>query len=60
MHFTILTIGSRGDVQPYLALAKGLQADGHRVRIATHLEFKSWIESVRVLALIPTGRLAEV
>ncbi|KAL6299038.1 UDP-Glycosyltransferase/glycogen phosphorylase [Sparassis latifolia] len=45
LHFTFLTIGSRGDVQPYIALAKGLIADGHRVRIATHGEFKDWIES---------------
>jgi len=47
MHITCLTIGSRGDVQPYIALAKGLIADGHKVRIATHGEFKEWIESVR-------------
>lgn len=46
MHITCLTIGSRGDVQPYIALAKGLIADGHKVRIATHGEFKEWIESV--------------
>lgn len=46
LHFTFLTIGSRGDVQPYIALAKPLMADGHRVRIATHGEFKEWIESV--------------
>nr|GAT43674.1 UDP-glucose:sterol glycosyltransferase [Mycena chlorophos] len=45
LHFTFLTIGSRGDVQPYIALAKGLMADGHRCRIATHGEFKDWIES---------------
>lgn len=45
LHFTFLTIGSRGDVQPYIALAKGLIADGHRCRIATHGEFKEWIES---------------
>lgn len=44
LRFTCLTIGSRGDVQPYIALAKGLQADGHTVKIATHLEFKDWIE----------------
>lgn len=49
LHFTFLTIGSRGDVQPYIALAKGLMADGHRTRIATHGEFKDWIESVRVV-----------
>jgi len=48
MHITCLTIGSRGDVQPYVALAKGLIADGHKVRIATHGEFKEWIESVRL------------
>jgi sterol 3beta-glucosyltransferase len=47
LRFTFLTIGSRGDVQPYIALAKGLLAEGHRVRIATHGEFKGWIESVR-------------
>ena len=46
LHFTFLTIGSRGDVQPYIALAKGLMADGHKTRIATHGEFKEWIESV--------------
>jgi sterol 3beta-glucosyltransferase len=44
LHFTFLTIGSRGDVQPYIALAKGLLADGHRCKIATHGEFKDWIE----------------
>ena len=46
LHFTFLTIGSRGDVQPYIALAKGLMADGHRVRIATHGEFEDWVKSV--------------
>ena len=46
LHFTFLTIGSRGDVQPYIALSMGLIADGHKCRIATHGEFKDWIESV--------------
>ncbi|KAI1207504.1 glycosyltransferase family 1 protein [Annulohypoxylon truncatum] len=44
MSVTCLTIGSRGDVQPYIALCKGLMAEGHKVRIATHAEFKNWIE----------------
>jgi sterol 3beta-glucosyltransferase len=48
LHFTFLTIGSRGDVQPYIALAKGLMADGHKCRIATHGEFQDWVESVRL------------
>ncbi|GAB7360954.1 hypothetical protein MBLNU230_g0937t1 [Neophaeotheca triangularis] len=38
-----LTIGSRGDVQPYIALCKGLLADGHRPKIATHAEFEPWV-----------------
>jgi len=44
LHITCLTIGSRGDVQPYIALCKGLLADGHKPRIATHVEFKDWVE----------------
>lgn len=45
LRITCLTIGSRGDVQPYIALCKGLMAEGHKVRIATHREFQGWIES---------------
>ncbi|MCJ1386424.1 Sterol 3-beta-glucosyltransferase [Xylographa soralifera] len=43
MRITCLTIGSRGDVQPYIALCKGLLAEGHRPRIATHAEFEPWV-----------------
>lgn len=43
MHFVCLTIGSRGDVQPYIALGLGLQKEGHRVTIVTHEEYKEWI-----------------
>ena len=44
LRITCLTIGSRGDVQPYIALCKGLLADGHRPKIATHSEFGEWIQ----------------
>lgn len=43
-NITLLTIGSRGDVQPYIALGKGLLAEGHNVTIATHAEFQPWVE----------------
>lgn len=43
LRITCLTIGSRGDVQPYIALCKGLLAEGHRAKIATHAEFEPWI-----------------
>lgn len=39
----ILTIGSRGDVQPYIALGKGLIKEGHQVTIITHGEFRSFV-----------------
>ncbi len=42
-HFMCLTIGSRGDVQPYIALGKGLQKEGHKVTIVTHEEYKEWV-----------------
>ena len=43
MHITILTIGSRGDVQPFIALGKGLQQAGHQVKLATYTNFESLI-----------------
>ena len=39
IHFTALTIGTRGDVQPFIALCKRLIRMGHRCRLATHLEY---------------------
>jgi sterol 3beta-glucosyltransferase len=45
MHITILTVGSRGDVQPYLALGRGLKAAGHHVRFATERIYQDWVES---------------
>ncbi|CAE6515254.1 unnamed protein product [Rhizoctonia solani] len=60
MHFTCLTIGSRGDVQPYIALCKGLQADGHKVRIATHKEFQSWVEGHGIEFALVGGDPAEL
>jgi len=36
MRCVIPTIGARGDVQPYVALALGLQRAGHTVTLATH------------------------
>ncbi|KAL9111531.1 MAG: hypothetical protein Q9227_004019 [Pyrenula ochraceoflavens] len=43
LRVTCLTIGSRGDVQPYIALCKGLLAEGHKPKIATHAEFGPWV-----------------
>ncbi|KJH69575.1 glycosyltransferase [Aliterella atlantica] len=45
MQIVIVAMGSRGDVQPYVALGKGLKAAGHRVRLATHENFESLVNS---------------
>jgi sterol 3beta-glucosyltransferase len=44
LHFVCLTIGSRGDVQPYIALGLGLKKEGHNVTIVTHEEYGDWIK----------------
>ena len=43
MKILILTIGSRGDVQPYVALAQGLQQAGHDVTLCTGELFKEMV-----------------
>jgi sterol 3beta-glucosyltransferase len=43
MNIFIATLGSRGDVQPYVALGKGLQAAGHAVTICTSASFEPFI-----------------
>ncbi|NIO04363.1 MAG: glycosyltransferase [Proteobacteria bacterium] len=45
MRITILTVGSRGDVEPYVALGVGLQASGHEVQLATHTRFEAFAQS---------------
>ena len=45
LNVVIQIVGSRGDVQPFIALGTVLRdIYGHRVRIATHATFKSFIE----------------
>jgi sterol 3beta-glucosyltransferase len=40
---TMLTVGTRGEVQPCIALGLGLKAAGYRVCIATHAQFESFV-----------------
>ena len=42
MRITLLTLGTRGDVQPFIALGKYLQANGHTVRLAAPDNFADW------------------
>ena len=43
MKVLIVTLGSRGDVQPYVALGKGLKNAGHEVTVCTSTLFQSFI-----------------
>ncbi|WDP93356.1 MAG: glycosyltransferase family 1 protein [Desulfobacter sp.] len=44
MKIFIATYGSRGDVQPYVALGQGLQAAGHRVILGTSERFRDFVQ----------------
>ena len=44
MKMVIFTLGSRGDVQPYVALAKAAILKGHRAVICTGKSFQALIE----------------
>ncbi len=45
MKVLILTYGTRGDVQPYLALGKGLKKAGHHVTLGTSHRFREFVQS---------------
>jgi sterol 3beta-glucosyltransferase len=45
MRIAIIAPGSRGDVQPYLALGKGLKSAGHEVRFVTHQNFEALVNA---------------
>ncbi|KAI9354635.1 glycosyltransferase family 1 protein [Zopfochytrium polystomum] len=43
LNIVIQIVGSRGDVQPFVALAKELLRYGHRLRLATHATFRKFV-----------------
>ncbi|KAJ6567721.1 UDP-glucose,sterol transferase [Mycena vulgaris] len=43
LNIVIQVVGSRGDVQPFIALGNELQKHGHRVRLATHNVFEDFV-----------------
>jgi UDP:flavonoid glycosyltransferase YjiC (YdhE family) len=51
---TIIAIGSRGDVQPFVALGTGLADAGHEVRLATHRRYESLVRE-RPLEFAPVA-----
>jgi Glycosyltransferase family 28 N-terminal domain len=53
LSIVMMIVGSRGDVQPFIPIGRRL-AERHRVRIATHREFRPMIEQAG-LEFYPLG-----
>ncbi|HEV7278478.1 MAG TPA: glycosyltransferase [Devosiaceae bacterium] len=45
MRISIQTLGTRGDVQPYVALARGLLAAGHEVQLVAPAQFEDFVRA---------------
>ncbi|KAI0891895.1 glycosyltransferase family 1 protein [Annulohypoxylon nitens] len=54
LNIVIQVVGSRGDIQPFIALGNELQRYGHRVRLATHDIFESFVTTSN-LEFYPIG-----
>ena len=48
MRYAIIAFGSRGDVQPHIALGTRLHAVGHDVRIITHTLFEPLVSRLEL------------
>ncbi|CAL5384421.1 unnamed protein product [Camellia sinensis] len=48
LKIAMVVVGTRGDVQPFLAVAKRLQEFGHHVRLATHVNFSTFVKSAGI------------
>ena len=59
MRIAIIAMGSRGDVQPYIALGKGLKAAGHFVRLITHENFEGLVSSYGLEFFAVKGNVQE-
>src|SRR5687767_1017687 len=55
MRITILTYGSRGDVQPFLPLSFKLMNEGHSVKLAAPFRFKNFVEEHKINFVPLTG-----
>jgi len=60
MHFGIVAIGSRGDVQPYVALGLGLKGRGHNVTLLAYENFRDFIEGYGLEFLPLSGNIEEL
>jgi rhamnosyltransferase subunit B len=59
LHVLLPTIGSAGDVHPFIALGLALRARGHRATVLTNPYFQDQIEQLG-LGFLPVGTLGDV
>ena len=62
MRITLLTWGTRGDVQPFVALGHALRRRGHDVRLSTNQNHVAWVKRAGLEAVavpLDTGVLLE-
>jgi sterol 3beta-glucosyltransferase len=60
MRIAMIALGSQGDVQPYIALGKGLKEAGHTIRLITHLNYEQPV-SLQGLEFCPVqGNVQEI
>ncbi|MCL4267645.1 MAG: glycosyltransferase [Anaerolineae bacterium] len=60
MRIAIIALGSRGNVQPYIALGKGLKEAGHTVRLVTHENFEALVTAYALEFWPVRGNVQEV
>lgn len=60
MNIAIIAMGSRGDVQPFIALGKGLKDAGHFVRLVTYQDFKALVNSYGLEFWLVKGNVQEI
>ncbi|MBL8057868.1 MAG: glycosyltransferase family 1 protein [Anaerolineales bacterium] len=60
MRVTLIALGSRGDVQPYVALGRGLHQAGHHVTVLASADFHDLVTSHGLQFADMGGRLEDV
>ncbi len=60
MRIAIVALGSRGDIQPYIALGQGFKNAGHQVRLITHENFETLVTAYGLEFWTMRGNVQEV
>lgn len=60
MRVAVQTLGTRGDVQPYIALALGLVERGHEVQIAAPVQFEAMVSGRGIAFAALPGEFLEL